>query len=333
MASSACGMVDCSRICIRRSINRPRLLSAATERGGGAKGYRRRGGGPWQPRRRSARGGNHGRGVAEPISLDTTLDFLGKNYAGLHTPGVVRLAARCACAAPRTGRWLVSARMQGRGKFVGEMTIAQGAAPDEFTTTVKLQPVNGGPTLTRTGTSLVYTGYSWRGRSRGGTVGPNSAPDDLVNREMRESMWISPDQITGGRVAGSGANIRSSASTSNSSGPSAEPAIAAVDRLLKTGSQSVQRIHIFGANLPAQPAPTDVDFGAGVTVKSIASHNFRPIVVAVGGCNADAVPGKPATWSSGTTTSVQPNAIAVYEAVDYIKVTARSVLFARLGRG
>jgi hypothetical protein len=36
------------------------------------------------------------------------------------------------------------------------MTIAPGAAEDEFTTTAKLQPVGGGPAISRTGTALVY---------------------------------------------------------------------------------------------------------------------------------------------------------------------------------
>ncbi len=260
--------------------------------------------------------------AAEPISLDTTLDFLGKSY-GLHTPEWSAWRARM--RAPRiAGRWLVSARMQGRGKFVGEMTITQGAAPDEFTTSVKLQPVNGGPTLTRTGTSLVYTGYSWRGRSHGGAVTANSAPDD-INREMRESMWISPDQNWAegrwfwGEYQEFGFDVKLIKAT-------ADPAIAAVDRFsLKAGSQG-QRVHIFGANLPAQPAPADIDFGAGVTVKSIASHSAGDIVASVD-VAADAAPGKRDLFIGNATLN---GALAIYDKVDYIKVLPEATL-ARLG--
>jgi len=65
-----------------------------------------------------------------------------------------------------TGRWLLSAQVPGKGKYYGEVTIAPGPAEDEFKTSVKMQPVNGGAAITRTGTGLVYTGYSWRGRSK-----------------------------------------------------------------------------------------------------------------------------------------------------------------------
>ncbi len=63
---------------------------------------------------------------------------------------------------------------------------------DEFITHVKLTSVKDGSTISRTGHSLVYAGYAWRGRSKG-TPPANAAPDDL-NSEMREVMWISPDQ-------------------------------------------------------------------------------------------------------------------------------------------
>lgn len=259
---------------------------------------------------------------AEPISLDTTLDFLGKNY-GLHTPEWANWRTRM--RAPRlAGRWLVAARMQGRGKYVGEMTIAAGAAPDEFTTTVKLQPVTGGPAIARTGTGLVYTGYSWRGRSHGGTVAASASPDDL-NREMREAMWISPDQNSAegrwfwGEYQEFGLDVKLIRET-------ADPAISAVDRFsIKTGSQA-QRVHIFGANLPAQPAAGDIDFGGGVTVKSIASHSPSDIVAVVD-VASDAAPGRRDLVIGNATLE---NALAVYDKVDYIKVTPEASL-ARLG--
>ena len=125
------------------------------------------------------------------VSLDATLDFLGKNYP-LHTPEWATWRARM--RAPKiAGKWLIAARIVGRGKYYGELTIAQGTTEDEFTTTVKLQSVNGGPAITRAGSGLVYAGYSWRGRSHGGTPAANASPDDL-NNEMREALWISPDQ-------------------------------------------------------------------------------------------------------------------------------------------
>jgi quinohemoprotein amine dehydrogenase len=274
---------------------------------------------------RGNRGGAAATGAAAPaenISLDTTLDFLGKSY-GLHTAEWSGWHARM--RAPRlAGRWLVSARMPGRGKYAGEMTVTQGAAPDEFTTTVKLQPVSGGPALTRTGTSVVYTGYSWRGRSHGGPVTANSAPDD-INREMREAMWFAPDQNWAegrwfwGEYQEFGLDVKLIKAT-------ADPAISLVDRYsLKTGSQA-QRVHIFGANLPAQPAAADLDFGAGVTVKSIVSHTATDIVATVD-VAADATSGKRDLVIGNATLE---GALAIYDKVDYVKVTPEASL-ARLG--
>ncbi len=273
------------------------------------------------PGRGGAAGGAAAAAAGPVISLDATLDFLGKSY-DLHTPEWAAWRARM--RAPRiAGKWLVSARMLGKGKFIGDLTITQGSAPDEFTTTLKLQPMNGGPAITRTGTGLVYTGYSWRGRSLG-TPPANAAPDDL-NREMRETLWISPDQNSAegrwfwGEYQEFGLDVKLVKAT-------ADPAIAMVDRFsLKSGSQA-QRIRIFGANFPAQVAAADVDFGAGVTVKSIVSHNPSEIVATVD-VASDAVSGKRDLVIGNSTLE---RALAIYDKVDYIKVLPEASL-ARLG--
>ena len=93
------------------------------------------------------------------------------------------------------GRWTVTAYLPGKGNYVGEMTIEPGTGADEFTTKVKLQSVKDGTVLQRTGRGLVYGGYAWRGRSKGAAA-PGTSPDDLMN-EMREALWISPDQTSG----------------------------------------------------------------------------------------------------------------------------------------
>ena len=259
---------------------------------------------------------------ATPISLDATLDFLGKNYP-LHTPEWATWRARM--RAPKiTGKWLVAARIPGHGKYYGEMTIGQGAADDEFTTTVKLQPVNGGAAINRTGTGLVYAGYSWRGRSKGGPVAANAAPDD-PNNEMREALWISPDQTSAqgrwffGEYQEFGADVKMTRATT-------EPVLLTVDKYsLKTGSQA-QKVRILGANFPAQVTAADLDFGSGVTVKSIGTHNAGQ-VEAVVDVAADAVTGKRDVVLHG---AVLEGALAIYDKVDYIKVLPEASL-ARLG--
>jgi quinohemoprotein amine dehydrogenase len=260
--------------------------------------------------------------AAAAISLDATLDFLGKNYP-LHTPEWAAWRARM--RAPRiAGRWLITAHVPGHGKYFGEMTIAPGASEDEFTTAVRLQAVNGGPAISRTGTNLVYAGYAWRGRSHSGTLAPNSPPDDLA-REMREAMWISPDQTWAegrwfwGEYQEFGVDVKLRRVTP-------EPVLLTMDRYsLKTGSQA-QKVRLIGNNLPAQVTLADLDFGTGVTVKSIASHTASEIDAVVD-VAADAVPGK---RDVVFLSAVLEGAFAVYDKVDYIKVLPEASL-ARLG--
>ena len=287
--------------------------------------FRRNGAGPFG----GGDGGGGGGGAAGDtnatapnVSLDITLDFLGKSY-GLHTPEWAAWRARM--RTPKiNGRWLISAHIPGRGKYYGELTIAQGAAEDEFTTSVKLQPVGGGRAISRTGTGLVYAGYSWRGRSKGTTVPANASSDDL-SAEMREAMWISPDQTWAegrwfwGEYQEFGVDVKLKRMTP-------EPTLLTLDRYsLKTGAQA-QAVRLIGSNLPAQVSAADVDFGSGITVKSITSHTSTEIVAQLD-VAASAVPGK---RDVSFRNSVLEGALAVYDKVDYIKVLPEASM-ARLG--
>jgi quinohemoprotein amine dehydrogenase len=246
-----------------------------------------------------------------PPLVDQTLDYLSKN-APLHTPewGAWRARMRT----PKLdGRWLVTAHIPGRGKYYGEMVTERGSADDEFQTRVKLQSATDGSTLTRTGQGLVYAGYSWRGRSKGSTP-PGAAPDDL-SREMRETMWFSPDQLWAegrwfwGEYQEFGVDVKLVRA-------SAEPTLLGVDRtMFKLGSQA-NRIRVIGDNLPAQVTPADLDFGSGVTVRRIVSRTPGEVVAELD-VASNAVPGKRDT---AFRRSVLEGVIAVYDRVDYIKV-------------
>ena len=261
-------------------------------------------------------------GPAENVSLDATLDFLGKTYP-LHTAewGAWRARMR----APRiTGKWLVTAHLPGKGRYYGELTIAQGAAEDEFTTSIRLQPVGGGTVVTRTGTGLVYAGYSWRGRSSGPALPSGAVPGDAAS-PARETLWISPDQTWAegrwfwGEYQEFGFDVKMRRETP-------EPALLSLDRYsLKTGTQG-QRVRVIGYNLPAQVTAADLDFGTGIAVKSIASHTAGEIVAMVDVAE-NAVPGKRDVAFHNV---VLQDAIAVYDKIDYIKVIPEASL-ARLG--
>ena len=255
-----------------------------------------------------------------PPLVEQTIDYLAKS-APLHTPEWA--AWRSRMRTPKlAGRWLVTANIPGKGKYYGEMVMEPGGADDEFQTRVKLQSVKDGSALTRSGQGLVYAGYSWRGRSKGTSAG--SQPDD-PSKEMREAMWISPDQLSAegrwfwGEYQEFGVDVKMVRA-------SADPTLVGVDRtMLKLGSQS-NRIRLIGDNLPAQVAPADLDLGSGITVRRIVSHTPGEVVAEVD-VASNAVPGK---RDISFRRSVLENAIAVYDRVDYIKVVPESAL-ARLG--
>jgi quinohemoprotein amine dehydrogenase len=264
----------------------------------------------------------HHREPGAPLPVDEALAFLSKQ-APLHTPEWAAWRARM--RAPKlAGRWLVSASLPGRGRFYGEMNIeAKSGSDDEFVTRVKLTSVKDGSTITRTGHSVVYAGYAWRGRSKG-TLPANPAPDDLSS-EMREVMWVSPDQSSAegrwfwGEYQEFGFDVKMQR-------PSADPTLIAADRsALKTGTTG-NRVRIIAESLPAQIAAADLDFGPGLNVRRIVSHSPAEIVAEVDVAEG-AVPGK---RDIAFRRAVLQNAIAVYDRIDYIKVTPDSAL-ARLG--
>ncbi len=264
----------------------------------------------------------HHREPGAPLPVDEALEYFGK-AAPLQTPEWAAWRARM--RAPKlAGRWLVSAYIPGRGKFFGDMEVAPAKdADDEFTTKVKLTSIKDGSVIARTGTSLVYAGYAWRGRSKGSPAA-NAAPDD-TGSEMREVLTFSPDQSTSegrwfwGQYQEFGVEVKLQR-------PSADPTLIATDRFsLKVGSQNA-RVRLIAESLPGTIAPADLDFGSGITVRRVVSHSPIEIVAEVD-VAADAVSGK---RDVAFRRSVLPGALAVYDHIDFLKITPESTL-ARLG--
>ena len=79
---------------------------------------------------------------------------------------------------------------------------------------------------------------------------------------------------------------------------------------------------MIGYNLPAQIAPADLNFGPGVTVRTIVSHTATEVIADVD-VAADATLGK---RDLVLKSSVIPGALAIYDRVDYVKVTPESAL-------
>jgi quinohemoprotein amine dehydrogenase len=253
---------------------------------------------------------------------DQAVEYLAKDYP-LDTHAWAAWRARM--RAPKiSGRWLITGEQAGRGKVVGEMVIEPGAADDEFTTNVKLTYLKDGKTVTRSGKSMVYTGYSWRGRST--TKTPTEASPETaggVPADLRETMWIAPDQNSmEGRWfwgayeefgydvelhrAGDGLTVTGTDLT-----------------MIKTGATS--QVKIYGDNFP-KLTPADIDFGNGVAIKRIVAQTAQVATVEVT-VDEKAIVGK---RDVAVRRTVAPNAIAVYDKIDYIKVSPDTSI-ARLG--
>ncbi len=238
--------------------------------------------------------------------------------APLHTPEWDAWAARKAQTSDLTGRWLLTASIPGRGKYFGQFQIDP-AGDDGFNTSVLLTSVNDGSGILRAGRSVVYGGSAWRGRSKG--RGPAaSGPDDL-NSEAREVLWIAPDHSEAqgrwfwGQYQEFGFDVKLRR-------VSADPTLLLLDRSsLKTGTEA-NRVRLIGDKFPARATPADLDFGPGITIRRIVSNTKIELVAEVD-VAADAALGRRDVAIFG---SVAKGAIAIYDRVDYIKVTPESAL-------
>jgi len=250
---------------------------------------------------------------------EEALAFLAK-MAPLHTPEWTAWSAR----APNktlAGRWLVTASVQGRIRYFGEMQLESSGADGEFNTRATLLSVTDGSTVIRAGHGLMYGGYAWRGFSKGVNV-TSSAPDDASN-EAREVMTSLPDGLSAegrwfwGQYQELGFDVRIQRASSDAT-------LLGIDqRLLKIGSE-LNRIHLFGDHFPTQISQADLDFGPGVSVRGIVSHNASEIITEVN-VALNASPGK---RKVAFRRSVLPDALVVYDHADYIKVTPESAMAA-----
>ncbi len=212
------------------------------------------------------------------------------------------------------GRWLLSATQPGKGQFVGEVSIEPGASPNEWVTRSTMTSIETGQTVTREGKSVIYTGYSWRGRSGAKDTG------------VREVMLVSRDQnqIEGRWFYGFydefGFDVKLTRAEDR-------PVILSTSaKALRAGTTTT--LKVFGDQFPAGLTPADIDLGAGVTVKRIAAQTRTRLDLEV------EVAAKTANGPRDLAIkrTVATGALAVYDTVDYIK-TATDTAIARLGGG
>jgi len=212
------------------------------------------------------------------------------------------------------GRWAVVGTQPGKGPIYGTVTIAvDGSATDSFTTDTKYTIARTGETVTRSGKSLVYTGYQWRGRG-GATTQP-----------WREVLFVERDWKTmwgrwyTGDYDETGIDVRLVRLAS-------DPMVFGTSiAALKTGSTG-SSVKIFGANLPSDVKAEDIGAGIGVKVTRVASARPDEITIDVD-VAGNAPIGARDLSVAGT---VKPGAIVIYNRIDGVKVTPQSGM-ARVG--
>lgn len=241
--------------------------------------------------------------------------------APLHTPEWA--AWRSRQSVPRlAGEWLVVASAPGQGRFVGAFSVKPGKSADEFVTSSTLKSLTNGGTVSRSGTGIVYAGYSWRGSSKGAAAA--GKPDDL-DTAARETMWFAPDQQSAqgrcywGDYQEFGLDVKLIRAT-------AAPAVlAVVPGPVRAGTKGAQ-FRIIGHNMSASLSASDIDLGAGVTATKIVSARPEELVVTAD-VAASAPSGQRDVAIGG---AVLEKAYPVYNKIDYIKVTPETAV-SRLG--
>jgi len=222
------------------------------------------------------------------------------------------------------GKWLLTGYQQGKGRVFGTVTIEAGSSPDEFITKTDIEYATSGNTLSRAGKGIVYTGYSWRGRTTGGTKEAASADPGSSPTEWREALFVSRDSNTmdgrwfwgGYQEFGIDAHLVRIGTQPILAGASA----------FAVQSPSTTEMRVYGANFPADLKPADFDFGTGITVKRIIRKTPAMATVEV-----QAVPGlATGIRDVSLARSTVERAIAVYDKVAYIKVLPDASM-ARLG--
>jgi len=245
--------------------------------------------------------------------MEKAIDHLGSRYP-LETPEWTAWSANQ--RSPQlAGTWVMSGSEPAKGPVFGTVTIAaDGADEDAFTTTASYVYPESGARVSRSGSSLVYTGYQWRGRS-------NPGADD----ELREVMFVERDQrsMHGRWFSGPYDEWGPDVMLQRVGG---EPVVAGVyPQAVKRGGSA--RLTVYGGALPSAPTGADLDFGRGVTVESIEVAN-GVLAVAVRIAD-DATIGARDLFAFGR---IVEGAITVHDGIDRITVTPETGM-ARVGGG
>ena len=220
------------------------------------------------------------------------------------------------------GTWQISGYQKGRGRVYGQMVIEAGSTADDFTTKLTLHYAANRQEFMRTGKGIVYTGYSWRGRTK--SAGGASTDPSVSPAEMKEALLIARDGSSiDGRLYWGGYD--EFGIDVHITRPNSGIVLFGTDKY-SLKSPSTAQLRVFGANIPAGLKPGDFDLGPGVKVVGITENNQMEALLNVE-VAAGLASGMRDVVLRGATAV---NAFAVYDRVSYIKVMP-DASFARLG--
>jgi quinohemoprotein amine dehydrogenase len=279
-------------------------------------------------------GGNPAVAAPAPAAANTNLRADGKDPADVAIDYLSReqplmtpewAAWKAVMRSPKLeGSWVLTGYQQGKGRIFGTLTITPGPTPDDFVTKVDIEYATTGSTLSRTGKGIVYTGYSWRGRSTApaGTAAPTDP--SAAPTEWREALFLSRDGNTmdgrwfwgGYDEFGIDAHLTRIGTT---------PMLAGVSTFALQ-SPSSGDVKVYGANFPADMKAADFDLGTGITVTRVTRRSASQATIAVQVAANLPVGIRDVSLSRSTA----ERAIAVYDKVAYIK-TFPDASMARLG--
>jgi len=243
--------------------------------------------------------------ASAPQPMDVAINHLSRAFP-LRTPEWTAWTA--SMRAPNIeGAWFISGSEAGKGAFFGRAVVTRTAGTeDEFTTRTTYRYAKDGKAVTRTGKSIVYTGFQWRGRSM-------ESPADTG---MREVMSIEPgwQEMSGRWFKGGYDEFGMDVSFTRVTGGVMVGGV--TRRGLRTNTKN-QDVTIVGANFPAKLPATAIDLGPGVHVASVVKATADSITLKVD-VDSGAAIGARDLFVAGASRRA---GVVVYDKVNRIKVT------------
>ena len=257
----------------------------------------------YQAFRRTQRAGPSGDAPGHP--MDNAIAHLSEAFP-LDTPEWSAWAANRR-PARLAGRWAVAGHSPGRGPVYGTVEVnAVNDREGQFRTVAMLTNPRTGIMTQRSGRSIVYTGFQWRGRSstEGNPLGT-----------LREVMLVERDWRTmGGRwFTGAHDEIGIDVTLYRAD----VPLIAGVYPVALRSNGAANELTIFGANLPDGVTTADIDLGPGVEVTQVLAASDSSIRVLATAAD-DAAIGKRDVFVGAIG---QPEGLVVFDQVDAIRVS------------